>query len=259
MQLFTTPYHHNLLSDYERLSAFFYAIQENSKGIVYDIGTGSGVLSIFASPYAKKVYAIELNQNTSLCALENFKSYPNIQLISGDARNIEFHEKADLIICEMLDTALIDEEQIPVIKNMSQYLKNDGKIIPCKILTGIEPVSIKAEHICYENEEIPHQQVLGDLQIYNEIDFIKEVKENINVELEIKINKKGIFSGVKLTSFTLLTPDIVCGPTPMMNPPMFIPTSKINVEKNDKIRINLKYQMGGGLDSIRIKAKKIFK
>jgi len=257
MKLLVTPYHYNLISDYERLSAFFDAIKENSKGVVYDIGTGSGILAIFASSRAEKVYSVELDQNTSLCAIENFRTFPNIHLIIGDAKNINFPEKADLIICEMLDTALIDEEQIPVLKSISRYLKNDGKIIPRKILTGIEPVNLKADHICYENDKMPHQKLLGELKIYHEIDFLGEINENVDTNVEIIINKKGTFSGVKLTSFTLLTPNIICGPTPMMNPPMFIPTTKIDVEPQDKLKIHLKYRMGGGLNSIRIKAEKI--
>ena len=258
MKLLVTPYHYNLISDYERLSAFYDAIKDNSKGIVYDIGTGSGILSIFASTYAEKVYSVESDQNAARCALENFREYPNIHLISGDARSIDFSEKADLIICEMLDTALIDEEQIPVIKKISRYLKKNGKIIPYKILTGIEPVNLKAEHICYENEKLPDQKILGELQIYHEIDFLEEIEENVKKDVEMIINKKGTFSGVKLTSFTLLTPDIICGPTPMMNPPMFIPTTRIEVKPHDRLKIDLKYEMGGGLDSIRVKAEKIF-
>ncbi|MDI6645118.1 MAG: 50S ribosomal protein L11 methyltransferase [Methanobacteriaceae archaeon] len=257
MKLLVTPYHYNLISDYERLSAFFEAIKENSKGIVYDIGTGSGILAIFASINAEKVYSVEVDHNTTLCALKNFESYPNIHLISGDAKNIDFPEKADIIICEMLDTALIDEEQIPVLKIISRYLKKNGKIIPYKILTGIEPISLKAEHICYENDELPDQKQLGDLQIYHEIDFLGKIDENVNTTVETIITKKGTFSGVKLTSFTLLTPNIICGPTPMMNPPMLIPISKIDVKPQDKLKIYLKYKMGGGLNSIRIKAEKI--
>ncbi|MGC9517990.1 MAG: methyltransferase domain-containing protein [Methanomicrobiales archaeon] len=257
MQLLATPYQYNLLSDYERLSAFYDAIKDNCKGIVFDIGTGSGILSIFASPYAQQVYAVELDSGAAQCAGENLKKYDNVQFIEGDAKNIEFPEKADLIICEMLDTALIDEEQIPIIKTVSKYLKKKGKIIPYKILTGLEPVHMKAEHLCYENEKFPQHKILGPLIIYNETSFYQEINENVKVDLIVKISREGELSGIKLTSFTILTPDIVCGPSPMMNPPLFIPTDKMFVEKDDKIRINLEYQMGGGLDSIKIRTAKI--
>ena len=54
-------YHHNLTSDYERLAGFHESITKKANGIVYDIGTGSGILSAWAAPYANLIYAVEKN------------------------------------------------------------------------------------------------------------------------------------------------------------------------------------------------------
>lgn len=114
----TTPYHFNLLCDEERLNAFYEAIVEKAKGIVFDIGAGCGILSILASFYSDKVYSVEINPDTSKFAEYNFKPFDNIFLINKDVREVNFPDKADLIICEMLDTALIEEEQVPVINSI---------------------------------------------------------------------------------------------------------------------------------------------
>lgn len=257
----TTPYHYNLLSDRERLAAFYEAIKENARGTVYDIGAGCGILSSLASSFADFVYAVEIDPSVAKLAESNLKSLDNVFLINKDAREVSFPKKADLIICEMLDTALIDEEQVPVINSILKYLKKDGEVIPKRALNGAEAVYMERNNICYDDdfESLANEihEIMSDLVIYNEINFKNEIKEDIEADLNFEIYKKGIISGIKITTFTLLTDDIICGPTPMLNPPLLIPIEKINVDIGDLINVKLSYRMGGGLNSIRIKAEKI--
>lgn len=257
----TTPYHFNLLSDTERLSAFLEAIRQKAKGTVYDIGAGCGILSILAAPYSNFIYAVEKDSRSAKLAESNFKLLNNILLINEDARNVIFEDKADLIICEMLDTALIDEEQVPVINSILKYLKEDGEIIPYGILNGVEAIYMDRNSICYDDEfdssgRIYHE-IISNLVIYNEFNFKNLIKEDVETEFELKICKKSTFSGIKITTFTLLTDNIICGPTPMLNPPLLIPTQEINVDIGDTIKVRLSYKMGGGLDSVQTRVKKI--
>jgi predicted RNA methylase len=266
--MYETSYHHDLTSDYERLAGFYEAIISNAKGIVYDIGAGSGILSTWAAPYANFVYAVEINPNVAKRTKSQLKDFKNIKVILGDAKNTLFLqkanlEKADLIICEMLDTALIDEEQVPVLNSVAKNLKTCGEIIPHGIINGVEPVEIDVEHICYDEEGHPKNKVLGDLLIYGKIDFKDQIEkdrgidENVDLMLDLKINKKGTVSGVKITTFTLVTQDIICGPTPMLNPPLIIPTNKLKVDEGNSIKLSLSYTMGGGLNSIEASIKRI--
>lgn len=272
----TTPYHFNLLSDEERLRAFHEAIMEKARGVVYDIGAGCGILSILASFYSNTVYSVEIDSNAANIAEFNFKPFGNIHLINKDAKELIFQDKADLIICEMLDTALIDEEQVPVINSILKFLKKDGDIIPYKILNGAEIISMDRDYICYEDPEadqksdyeaVEHKvfgqskskilKVMSNFIIYSEINFKNRIEEDLEANIEFKILKKGIISGIKITTFTLLTENIICGPTPMLNPPLLVPTEKINVDIGDQIKIKLNYRMGGGLNSIRTTVEKI--
>ncbi|WP_394325475.1 hypothetical protein [Methanobrevibacter arboriphilus] len=42
------------------------------------------------------------------------------------------------------------------------------------------------------------------------------------------------FNGIKITTFTIINENIVCGPTPMLNPPILIPlSSSYNISKNN--------------------------
>jgi predicted RNA methylase len=256
----TTPYHFNLLSDEERLSAFFEAIKEKCNGTVYDIGSGCGILSIFASFYSDFVYAVEINPDSAKTAKYNTKLFKNISLINADAREMVFKDKADFIICEMLDTALIDEEQVPVINSILKNLKDSGEIIPKGIINGAEAVNMDSNHICYDDSfagsNLNHE-IISNFVIYNEVNFNMKIDEDVEAIIEFKISKKGIMTGIKITTLSLLTENIICGPTEMFNPPLLIPIPKINVDIRDRVKIKLSYKMGGGLDSIRTKIEGI--
>jgi predicted RNA methylase len=279
--MYRTSYHHDLTSDTERMAGFYEAITENAKGTVYDIGAGSGILSKWAAPYADFVYSIEINPKVAENTRSHLESFKNIEVICADARNTNFPKEADLVICEMLDTALIDEEEVPVLNSILENLKPDGKIIPYGVINCVEPVSTDIEYIFYDDlydtpisqaQSLDHDQrskfnqkyqVIGELLSYHKIDFKEElfkkgkIKENVDFKRDLRINKTGTVSGVKLTTFTLLTPNLICGPTPMMNPPLIIPTNSVKVEKNDTVQLNLSYTMGGGLESVESSIKRI--
>ncbi|MDI3550366.1 MAG: hypothetical protein PWQ15_1469 [Methanobacterium sp.] len=217
-----TSYQQNLLSDTERLTAFYQIINEKVKGgVVYDLGTGSGVLSSWAAPLARKVYAVEKNPLTAKIAQKNFNSFKNISLIQGDAKNIFFPEKADIIICEMMDTALIDEDQVPALNSIRKYLKPHGDIIPCGVFNGVEALDMDIPYPCYQEGETSNPHVMSKLLIYDKIDFKKHITPEVEYRIKLILSTTGTVSGIRITTFTLLAPNYLCGPTPMFNPPLF--------------------------------------
>ena len=298
MKFKVNSYHFKLLRDYERLSAFKeaidnYAIRNNGNSndsdskVAFDLGCGSGVLSYFAIEHVDKVIAIELNNSTYQLAKENLKEFDNIQVFNDDLLSFDFsklNEKADLIICEMLDTALIDEEEVPVLNRARKFLKDNGEIIPCGMINSAEPVFMNNHFIQYEDDEYsPIYVSLGEPVVYSEFDFMNEIDCNFSAEMELKVydkesldkigfektlneekyekfNFKENFNieedklkinGIKLTSFTKLNENIICGPTPMLNPEMLIPIEETEVRCGDSVRMRLEYVMGGGVETIR--------
>jgi len=298
MKFKVNSYHFKLLRDYERLSAFKEAIDDyairngmdsngsNSK-VAFDLGCGSGVLSYFASEYMDRIIAIELNNSTYQLAKENLKEFDNIQVFNDDILSFDFsklNEKADMIICEMLDTALIDEEEVPVLNLARKFLKDDGEIIPKGMINSAEPIFMNNHFIQYEDDEYsPIYVSLGVSVVYSEFDFLDDIDCDFSAEMELKIfnrddldefgfeenlieekyekfNLKENFNieedklkinGIKLTSFTKLNENIICGPTPMLNPEMLIPIEETEVKCGDSVRIRLEYVMGGGVETIK--------
>ena len=269
MKFKVNSYHFKLLRDYERLSAFKEAIDDygirngmasngSDSKVAFDLGCGSGVLSYFASEYMDGIIAIELNNSTYQLAKENLKEFDNIQVFNDDLLSFDFsklNEKADLIICEMLDTALIDEEEVPVLNRARKFLKDGGEIIPKGMINSAEAIYMNNHFIQYEDDEYcPIYVSLGESDVYSEFDFMAEIDCNFSAEIELKIYAKEDklkINGIKLTSFTKLNENIICGPTPMLNPEMLIPIEETEVKCGDSVRIRLEYVMGGGVETIR--------
>lgn len=250
MKFKTTPYHLDLLNDSQRLAAFYNAINEYSGNLdlAYDLGCGSGILSYFLSQYFNEIIAIEVEKDTFNCAFENLSSFNNVNVINSDVLDYDFSKKADLIVCEMMDTALIDEEQIPVLNHARKFLKNDGKIIPQGIINSAELVNMQREYIHWD-ENAKYETVSNDV-IYSEFNFLDEINPNFESDLTFQVNRDAVINGLKITTFTKLNDNLICGPTPMLNPPLLIPLKETSLKSNDFITVKLKYIMGNGIESI---------
>lgn len=250
MKFKTTPYHFDLLKDKNRLSAFYEAISESSSNqdLAYDLGCGSGILSFFLNPYFKDIIAIEQDVKAYNCAKENLNDFKNIKVINEDVLNYEFSKKCDLIVCEMLDTALIDEEEVQVLNYARNYLKKEGKIIPEGIINIAELAHLERDYIHYD-EDIKHE-VLSNPVVYDEIDFLGKINPNFEKIISLKAKKDCLVNGLKITTVTKLNDNLVCGPTPMLNPPLLIPLDEKNIKCNDLINVKLKYIMGKGIETI---------
>ena len=244
-------YYDDLTNDKKRVNSFKRAIYEKTSGITYDLGTGSGILAQLAANHAKKVYALEQNPFIIKSTKKNLSKYDNIELIKTDASRYEFPEKADTIICEMLDTALIDEEQVPVINNAHKYIKEDTVFIPKSVYSTVEIISTNINHITYYEDNIPEYISLSDEIKYHSISFQDVICEKVNVEISINIMKAGKINALKLTTYTILTDNIILEPTPMLNPPIIVPVDCMDVDVDDEIIINMEYIMGGGLNTLK--------
>lgn len=289
MKFKVNSYHFNLLRDYERLSVFKEAIDDfskemsiestdNSEGsnikVAYDLGAGSGVLTYFAKDYFDKIYSVEMSPSIISSTRENLELFDNVEVFNQNVLDLDFEEleKADLIICEMLDTALIDEEEVPVLNHARKFLKENGRIIPQSLINAVELVYLNNHFIQYEdNESSPIYEILTEDKIYSEFDFREFIEEDFSAVIKFEINgdflekeavleKSDCFNkdenkikinGLRLSSYTKLNENIICGPTPMLNPVMLVPIEEFEADIGEKIKIKLEYVMGGGVETIK--------
>lgn len=252
MKFKTTPYHSDLLKDTDRLASFYNAIMEygGNTELAYDLGCGSGILSYFLSSYFEEIIALELDFKAAKCAKENLSDFSNIEVINDNVIGFDFEKKADLIVCEMMDTALIDEEQVPVLNYAKKFLKEDGQIIPGEIINTVEIVNLQRGNVHWDEDGAKYE-VLSDAEVYSKFNLLDDINPNFEKEISIKSKKDAFVNGLKITTFTKLNDNIICGPTPMLNPPLLIPMEKRFVKGNDFINVKLKYIMGNGIESIQ--------
>ena len=140
---FDLSMHLEMLSDKERVVQFKKGIdQVVTKDTVFcELGCGTGVFSIYAAQKAKKVYAVELDEEIYKIAKQNIEAsgLNNIELIHANAMEVELPEKVDVIFAELLSTWMIEEPQLPVMNSaVKRLLKPNGKTIPEKIINIIE-------------------------------------------------------------------------------------------------------------------------
>ena len=198
-----------------------------------------------------EIISVEIDSKAHACALKNLEKFDNIKVINDDVLKHDFDKKADLIVCEMMDTALIDEEEVQVLNHARKFLKQDGQIIPKAIVNIAELVNMQRDYIHWD--ENASYEILSEPVNYAEIIFKDEINPNFNKNLEFKVNRNQIANGIKITTVTILNDNVVCGPTPMFNPPLLIPIDEINVKCNDLINVKLKYIMGQGIETIETK------
>jgi len=123
----------NMLLDLTRTSTYQRAILENPsnfKGkVVLDVGTGSGILAIFAAQAgAKKVYAVEASDIArgaeKIIQANNLGSV--IQVIKGKIERIELPEKVDIIISEPMGFLLVHERMLEsYVEGRKRFMRED--------------------------------------------------------------------------------------------------------------------------------------
>lgn len=251
MKFKTTPYHSDLLKDTDRLACFYEAVNDyvGENSLAYDLGCGCGILSYFLKDHFKEVISLEINSKTSLCAEDNLSNFDNVNVINCDVLDYDFTKKADLIVCEMLDTALIDEEEIPVLNRAREFLNPEGEIIPKGVINTVELVNLE-RHYLHWDEGVNYEQYSNPI-VYSEFNFLDYIKPEFEANLTLKSNKQGTINGLKITTYTKLNDNLIAGPLPMLNPPLLIPLDEKEVKVNDLINVNLKYIMGNGIESIQ--------
>lgn len=256
MKFQTTSYHFDLLRDSSRLAVFYEAIMQccknNNVRTAFDIGCGSGILTFFLQPYLKNIIAVENDEKTYKTAEDNLKEFSNVDLVNEDAISYKFPINADLIVCEMLDTALIDEEQVPAINNAKKYLNENGIIIPEGIVNMAQLVNMEREYFHYDDVDANvGYETLSDEIVYSRFNFLDDFSSSFRAEIRFKANRNSTVNGIKITTVTKVFNDIVCGPTPMLNPPLLVPLDEKEVKKDETISIELSYVMGEGIETIK--------
>lgn len=205
----------SLLSHKSRIQKFAQAIERmiNPGDYVIDIGTGSGILAILAAQQGARVTAIDANT-------ESLKYARDAAILNDVADKIEFvhshfadlktKEKADVVICEMLSSVMLIEQQIPASRYaINNLLKPDGKLIPEGVRLFVVPVEneIVWNRFNVENLKFPRIPQTADrgqstdlanlqeLEYYN-FSTISDKPDGIDKSIDFEIVQSGSVHGL---------------------------------------------------------------
>jgi predicted RNA methylase len=137
---FTSAYHLEMISDTERVGQIMAALDATLRpdDVFCELGTGTGIFTIHAARIARHVYTVEIDHATAEFAKKNIARSGlshKITLIEGDATQCELPEQVDVVLCEMLSTALIEEPAAIALDHARRnLLKPIGTTIPSKVI-----------------------------------------------------------------------------------------------------------------------------
>ncbi|KAG6549207.1 hypothetical protein Mapa_009193 [Marchantia paleacea] len=176
-----------MLSDRVRMDAYYRSIFRNAKHFlgktVLDVGTGSGILAIWAAQAgARKVYAVEATvmarHARSLIAGNNVDHI--VEVIEGAIEDITIPEKVDIIISEWMGYFLVRESMFDsVIYARDKWLKPSGIMYPSHARMWVAPM--RTSLVEHKQQEFQHS--MADWGC-----FLQDTSDHYNVDMSCLSN-----------------------------------------------------------------------
>ncbi|MHC1580388.1 MAG: methyltransferase domain-containing protein [Methanopyraceae archaeon] len=142
-RLLVDAYQDDLLRDEDRTSVFARMVYDWADGADFaDLGAGTGPLSIVAANAgARRVVAVERHPKRARLLEKNLRKHApkevSWEVVKADARSVEID--ADVVVCEMIDTLLLEEDFVDVVNAVLERYR--PRVLPPKVWIGRRPLS----------------------------------------------------------------------------------------------------------------------
>jgi predicted RNA methylase len=263
----------SLLSHKSRLEKFMTSIRHvvTEESLVIDIGTGAGVLAILAAKAgANRVIALDINENSIEYARAVAKQNgvdDRIEFIHSHFGDYYPSERADVVICEMLSSMMLVEQQIPAALHANNHiLKKGGSLLPHKVDIYMVPVECDTIHQRWNFSDIsfiPLPQTLdrdqatdlSKIALVKAFDFsADDIDTDVDVALSFNIVDDGTVTGFAGMFEACLLPDIKLSMEDGWRD-LYLPLKKsLNAKKGDALQVHLQFSPGE-FDTLSIDAE----
>lgn len=271
-QFIPLHYHFQMLEDKTRMDGFKAAIDflVPDGGKVVDLGAGTGVLSFMAAQKASKVYSVERQPEMVECArtlLAENGCGDKVEVFDGDARDFLPPEPVDVVVCEMLHSALLREKQVEVIQSFKdRYLEKFGGPLPAFIpdttILGVEPVhadfyfhGYQAPISFFEDPgALSHRYTsLGDGKPYCFLEYQSPLPMRVSFNDELTISTAGRFNALRFITKNLLAVNLYTGLTiDWFNLNLVLPIkAPMDAEAGDRFQVSFSYDTGGEIQALK--------
>ncbi|WP_374339283.1 methyltransferase domain-containing protein [Leeia sp.] len=220
--LIPLQYHYHMLSDQARLGAFQQAIAAviQPGQVVLELGCGTGVLSFLAAQRARTVLAVELLPemvNTSRHLLAQNGVADRVEVIHADAHDYLPPEPVDVVICEMLHSALLQESQLSVMRTFCQryqaHFGNLPRFLPEATLLGVQLIEQQYDFAGY-HAPVPlfrqadsldeHVRLRSEAQCVLSLDYRQPLPASMQWAHTFHIEQSGLCNALRLITKHLL-------------------------------------------------------
>jgi len=267
-QFIPIHYHFNMLHDRMRMEYFENAINMvvQPNDVVLELGSGTGVLSYFASKKAKKVYSVEYNEELVDASRKilSHNNCLNVEVIHADAFEYVPPERVQVVICEMLHVGLLREKQLEVIKAFKEnYKKKFGESLPMFIpATSISAVQLIqydfdfygffAPIVLFQNPYALEEKTvqLSFPSPYHDVTYDTDYSLDIEWAGQLEAITEGKFNALRFITKNLLSISLE-GYIDWHNQYMVVPVNELHVKRGDSISIEFGYNAGASLTELK--------
>ena len=172
----------DMLEDQNRMTAYSDAVRLNPESfrdkVVLDVGTGSGVLAMWAAQGgAKKVYAVEAThmavQARKIVAANGLSDV--VEVIQGSMEEVVLPEKVDVIISEWMGYFLLRESMFDsVMKARDKWMKPGGAMFPSRAKMYLAAIKSNKSGMKY-------QELQESMNVWDQ--FVADTNENYGIDL----------------------------------------------------------------------------
>jgi len=277
-----TDFPYMCLKDEPRTNAFKNAISIVVKkgDVVIDIGSGSGILALFAANAgAQKVYAVEIDHVLADALRQTVKANgleKTIEVIESDATTAELPKNADVVLGEIIETGLIDEMQVPVMNLLRErgVIGPDTTVLPEKYQSYLECVYTNHEYYGFKilapKHEWPFYENPKEGWYHSEFEPVSEKKlileADFNQIIDPKVSTQIVFERIKdtakpitairLSGIITLCEGVELGPTNALNGDKIFPIDPA-MQGSEHVKVEISYEMGSGYRAFNFLASSI--
>jgi len=264
-------YHYQMLADSIRMKAFAAAIRHRVQSTmrVADLGSGTGVLAFFAAQCGAKVWAVEAIPelaNMMRQFVRANKVEDRVHVVNADAALWLPPEPVDIVLCEMLHSALLREKQVEVIQSFREaHVKQFGSaplFLPEATLLAVQPVT---QDYCWSDgyyAPVPLFQSAyvdaadcvprGVAVTYATLDYSECVRAALVVSARCVMTQAATINALRFVTRSVLAMDLSTGATvDWYNQNLILPLCEpLALDAGQCIDINFAYRPGDSIGTL---------
>lgn len=238
--------------------------------VVLDIGSGTGILSLFAcEAKASRVYAIEntrmINVARKMAAENGFGE--RISFLQQDARLLDLPESVDVIVSELLSNRFLGQRMEELIGLAKRgYLKRGGRLVPRRVrglllpvqaghvfdrfrISSDESMALDLSHISWlrlnlpGSSSTPYDVALSNSRTAYRYESAEDSQSRIDSEMVFPVHRRGVLHGFHGWFVAQLAPGIYLanhGPLDSWDNVFFPVLEPVAVRPGAEIRLHLR-------------------